>query len=150
MEETNFHRAPTTSIEPDADIECENISANEKAHSGPASSEKTATPSVDRNVEAASSLEPLDRKKSYWQKLAIFQVDSFQRKANFKGMILRPLIFFSFPVISFSGFMYGAIVCYFNILNGTASVILSSPPYNFSGSKVGLSYVSCLIGVFIG
>lgn len=65
-------------------------------------------------------------------------------------MILRPLIFFSFPIISFSGFMYGSIVCYFNILNGTASVILSSPPYNFSASMVGLSYLSCLIGVFIG
>lgn len=146
MEETNFQRAPTTSIEPDADIEDESTSAGEKAHGISAS----ATPIVDRSVEAAPGLEPLYSKRSYWQKLAIFQADSFQRKVNFKGMILRPLIFFSFPVISFSGFMYGAIVCYFNILNGTASVILSSPPYNFSASKVGLSYVSCLIGVFIG
>lgn len=150
MEETNFHRAPTTSIEPDADIEDERISDNEKAQGGPASSEKAVDASVDRNVEAADGLELLDGEKSYWQKLAIFKADTFQRKANFKGMILRPLIFFSFPVICFSGFMYGAIVCYFNILNGTASVILSSPPYNFSASKVGLSYISCLIGVFIG
>lgn len=147
MEETNFHRAPTTSIEPDAEDESASISSNNKH---PVDSEKTASSRPERTVEEDPVCEPLGSTKSYWQKLAIFRADTFQRQANFKGMILRPLIFFSFPIISFSGFMYGSIVCYFNILNGTASVILSSPPYNFSASMVGLSYLSCLIGVFIG
>ncbi|KIV92420.1 hypothetical protein PV10_03720 [Exophiala mesophila] len=147
MEETNFRRAPTTSVEPDAGIENESLSGNEKQ---PVDSEKTASAQPHRVVEEGVTYELSVTKMSYWQKLAIFRADVFQRRANFKGMILRPLIFFSFPVIFFSGFMYGSIVCYFNILNGTASVILSSPPYNFSASMVGLSYVSCLIGVFLG
>ena len=147
MEETNFRRAPTTSVEPDAGIETESPSINEKE---PVDSEKTASARPQRVAEEGVTYEPSGNKMSYWQKLAIFRPDVFQRRANFKGMILRPLIFFSFPIISFSGFMYGSIVCYFNILNGTASVILSSPPYNFSASMVGLSYLSCLIGVFIG
>lgn len=88
--------------------------------------------------------------KPFLQRMALFRKEDLQKKNQLKGMILRPLIFLSFPVISFAGFMYGAIVCYFNVLNGTASIILSAPPYNFSSSMVGLSYVSCLIGVFIG
>merc|ERR1712000_669100 len=67
-----------------------------------------------------------------------------------RGMFLRPLIFASIPGIAFSGFMYGSIVCYFNILNGTSSLILADAPYNFPSSMVGLSYVSCLIGVLLG
>lgn len=150
MEETNFHRNPATSIEPGGDIEGDSVSADEQASGGTLVSKEAAVPTVESTVEADPDLEHLDETRSYWQKLAIYRPDAFQRKANFRGMILRPLIFFSFPVIAFSGFMYGAIVCYFNILNGTASVILSSPPYNFSPSMVGLSYVACLIGVFIG
>jgi len=36
------------------------------------------------------------------------------------------------------------------VLNGTASLILSGAPYNFKASMVGVSYVSPLIGVFLG
>lgn len=39
---------------------------------------------------------------------------------------------------------------WFNVLNGTASLVLGGPPYNFAASMVGLSYVSPLIGVAIG
>jgi hypothetical protein len=39
---------------------------------------------------------------------------------------------------------------WFNVLNATASVILSAPPYNFPASMVGLSYVATLIGVCVG
>jgi MFS family permease len=38
----------------------------------------------------------------------------------------------------------------FNVLNGTASLILSAPPYSFASSLVGLSYISPLIGVALG
>ncbi|KAI9740486.1 MAG: hypothetical protein M1834_005066 [Cirrosporium novae-zelandiae] len=55
--------------------------------------------------------------------------------------------FFSWPVVVYAGFAYGSTLIWFNVLNGTASIILSEPPYNFSTSIVGLSYVSALIGV---
>ncbi|KAL5115610.1 hypothetical protein ACEQ8H_006497 [Pleosporales sp. CAS-2024a] len=45
---------------------------------------------------------------------------------------------------------YGSYLILFNILNATASIILSGHPYHFSPSMVGLSYVSCLIGVVVG
>lgn len=36
------------------------------------------------------------------------------------------------------------------MLNGTASLVLGGPPYNFAASMVGLSYISPLVGVAIG
>jgi MFS family permease len=39
----------------------------------------------------------------------------------------------------------------YNVYNATTSLILSSPPYNFSPAKVGLTYVAPLIGtIFAG
>jgi len=65
-------------------------------------------------------------------------------------MMQRPLLFLSFPVIAYAGFSYGSNLIWFNVLNGTASLILGSAPYNFSTSMVGLSYVSPLLGVAAG
>ena len=64
-------------------------------------------------------------------------------------MVLRPLIFLSFPVIFYAGFSYGSNLVWFNVLNATSSLILSGT-YNFSASMVGLSYISPLVGVAIG
>ncbi|KAJ9644288.1 hypothetical protein H2204_001639 [Knufia peltigerae] len=90
-------------------------------------------------------------KKSYTQKLKLFQPGSFSKKNEIPGMMLRPLLYaVCFPVVAYSGFSYGSNLVWFNVLNGTASLILSGAPYNFSSSMVGLSYVSPLIGVFLG
>ncbi|KAK5058896.1 hypothetical protein LTR84_011160 [Exophiala bonariae] len=85
--------------------------------------------------------------KSFVQKLSILSRTAgptvFQRA-------LRSLKYFSWPVIFYAGFSYGSGLIWFNITNATASVILSSPPYNFSSSMVGLSYLSCCVGVVVG
>ena len=64
-------------------------------------------------------------------------------------MIKRPLLFATFPVIFYAGFSYGSNLVWFNVLNATASLILSST-YSFSASMVGVAYVSPLIGVALG
>lgn len=89
-------------------------------------------------------------RKSFLQKMALFRREDLQQKNMMKGMVLRPLIFLTFPVIFAAGFMYGSILCYFNILNGTTSLILSSAPYSFSSSKVGLTYIATLLGSATG
>lgn len=50
----------------------------------------------------------------------------------------------------FSALLYAIYQIFFNTVNGMASSILSSPPYNFSTQAVGLSYISCLIGCIPG
>lgn len=85
--------------------------------------------------------------KSFIQKLWIWYPTPGE------GMLqraIRTVRYLGWPIIFYSGFSYGSYVIWFNVLNATASVILSAPPYNFPGSMVGLSYLSCTIGVIIG
>ncbi|CAI6097655.1 unnamed protein product [Clonostachys chloroleuca] len=149
MEETNYYRAALPAVAADEEVTPASLDHGQP-HQSPSDLEKaTREPSVANTDTADGQFQP-GSNLSFLQKMKIFRRRDLERKVPWSGMLMRPFIFFSFPVVVFCGFMYGAIVCYFNVLNGTASLILSSPPYNFSASIVGLSYVSCLIGVFIG
>jgi hypothetical protein len=154
MEETNYHRAPLLAIEPDEVLAGDQGSESTEANFETSTTEpKKQMPAVRGGTGADTqqgSVHVTYEKKTFFQKMALLRKEDLKKKNQMKGLVLRPLIFLTFPVIVFSGFMYGAIACYFNVLNGTASLILSAPPYNFSSSMVGLSYLSCLIGVFIG
>ncbi|MCJ1424328.1 hypothetical protein MMC29_002215 [Sticta canariensis] len=89
-------------------------------------------------------------RNSYVDRLKVFDKRELQYPSRLKGRILRPLIFLSFPVIFYAGFSYGSSLIWFNVLNGTASLILSGAPYKFSSTMVGLAYISPLIGVALG
>ena len=89
-------------------------------------------------------------RKSYVDRLKVFDKRELQYLSRLKGRILKPLIFLSFPVIFYAGFSYGSSLIWFNVLNGTASLILSGAPYKFSSTMVGLAYLSPLIGVALG
>ncbi|AOW00533.1 major facilitator superfamily domain-containing protein [Yarrowia lipolytica] len=78
-------------------------------------------------------------KKTYVQKLALFDKP---RPMMLWTMFKRPFKLLLFPAIVYSGFLYGSSLVWFNVLNATASLILSSPPYNFGTISVGLSYFS--------
>lgn len=86
-------------------------------------------------------------RKTFRQKLALWDKP---RKNMLWEMFKRPfLIFFRFPPVVYAGFLYGSGIIFFNILNASTSLILSSPPYNFKPSMVGLAYVSPIIVTFI-
>ncbi|TLD21060.1 hypothetical protein PspLS_09251 [Pyricularia sp. CBS 133598] len=87
---------------------------------------------------------------TYYQKLSLFRPSTFRHDMSLLSGVKRSFIYLSFPGVVFSGIMYGATVCWFNVLNGTASPILSGAPYGWPSSMVGLSYVACLVGVGIG
>lgn len=88
--------------------------------------------------------------KSYPQRLKIFERTSLRKPNRLQEMAIRPLIFLTFPVIFYAGFSYGSNLVWFNVLNGTASLILSGKPYGFSSSMVGLAYLSPLLGAVLG
>ena len=48
-----------------------------------------------------------------------------------------------------SGVLYGTALIWYNVLNATASVIFSGPPFGFSASMVGLTYLGPMIGSMI-
>ncbi|KAK4934834.1 hypothetical protein LTR10_024002 [Elasticomyces elasticus] len=148
MEETNFERAPLIGIEPDEQLPIESASDSDSKHMDPADAEKQ--PEVRNATGTPAANEETYTMKTYVQKLSLLRKEDLRKKNRLGSMLIRPFIFVTFPAVAFAGFMYGSIVCYFNILNGTASLILSAAPYNFPSSMVGLAYVACLIGVCIG
>lgn len=139
MEETNYKRAVVLDS-------VSNLDHVDKA--------TPAKPSSSDNVSKIESYTAppavVHRPISYWQKLRIVRSQDVRNDVSIVGGLIRPFVYFRLPIVVFSGFMYGAVICYFGVLNGTASVLLSSPPYNFRPSIVGVSYISALIGVFIG
>ncbi|KAJ4128993.1 hypothetical protein NW768_007519 [Fusarium equiseti] len=138
MEETNYNRVLGNPSHGHMDPEHEDPSDGEKG----IKSQTTHNTEVRTGTIASSN-------RSYLVKLKLFRRQLFQ-DVPWKGMLTRPFQYFSLPIVVFCGFMYGAVICYFGVLNGTASIILSGAPYNFSPRMVGLCYVSCVIGVFIG
>ncbi|KAK2738455.1 hypothetical protein FQN57_007046 [Myotisia sp. PD_48] len=62
-------------------------------------------------------------------------------------MMYRPiLIVLQFPNVLWAGFMYGINLSWYNVLNATASPILSAAPYNWKSALVGSAYTAPLIG----
>ena len=146
MEETNYDRAPLeislTPIETPGEV-----TPKESELSSSEDPEKTAViPNSDLNQVSLAGATHY-KKKTYIQKLALLD-----RKRDFRlfRMMIRPLLFLSLPSVVYAGFSYGSNLVWFNVLNGTASLILSAAPYNFASSMVGLSYVSPLVGVAAG
>ncbi|OTA57944.1 MFS general substrate transporter [Hypoxylon sp. EC38] len=88
--------------------------------------------------------DPSAATKTFWQKMSLIDKP---RPFMMHYRAWQSLKLLSWPVVFYSGFSYGTYLVYFNILNATSSIILGGPPYNFRPSLVGLSYISCVIGV---
>lgn len=135
MEETNYVRQVTEEVT--APASPSNLSADigdtEKAH--PVTS------------QTATSIRTGSVTKTFSQKLSVWQPSPGQ---NMFTRAKRSLQYLSWPVIAYCGFSYGSYLILFNILNATASIILGGAPYHFPASMVGLSYLSCVIGVIVG
>ena len=150
MEETNFYRERVLSTDTGAscDKETEEVSlATQGATIKPTHYEQKPG---DLHTSMVGQNNTTSRVKSYPQKLKIYDSMSLQYPNRLPQMALRPLIFLSFPVILYAGFSYGSNLVWFNVLNGTASLILSAKPYGFSTSMVGLAYFSPLLGAVLG
>ncbi|KAM0363044.1 hypothetical protein ACHAO7_010945 [Fusarium culmorum] len=84
--------------------------------------------------------------ETFMQKMSLWHPSPGQSMAQHAG---RSLEYLSWPVIFFAGFSYGSYLIWFNILNATASIVLSGPGYGFKPFMVGLSYLSCCLGTII-
>ena len=147
MEETNYSRSiilahenePDTTVSPSSVSENGDEKDDEKKDAAETDVEPTEIPALSYG-----------KQKTYLDKIKPFRTYDLKKPNHLIGMVTRPLIFLSFPVIFYAGFSYGSNLVWFNVLNGTASLVLAGSPYNFAASMVGVSYVSPLIGVAIG
>ncbi|KAK5170585.1 uncharacterized protein LTR77_005173 [Saxophila tyrrhenica] len=145
MEETNYHRKVVLTGEADP--------ASLNSPTSPASSEHEKKLPANEDVETSAPpapASPYPKQKAYLDKVKLWQAADIHKPNHLVGMVKRPLIFLTFPVIFYAGFSYGSNLVWFNVLNGTASLVLGGEPYNFAASMVGLSYLSPLIGVAVG
>ncbi|KAJ8116871.1 hypothetical protein OPT61_g1800 [Boeremia exigua] len=135
MEETNYTRASNT---PRA------VDGASSVYQG----DSKGAIKIESKIESQTSPDALATpKKSFAQKLSVWQPSPGQSIAS---RAKRSLKFLSWPVVCYAGFSYGSYLIWFTVLNATASITLSGPPYNFKASMVGLSYISCCIGVIAG
>ena len=147
QEETNYHRKALVGdgIKNNESGGPENHGSNER--DGAIKEHKTdAALNVATITDEEKEPDNVPRRRSFYRRLRVFDKQALHYPNQLKDMVLRPLIFLSFPVISYAGFSYGSYLVWYNLLNGTSSLILSGKPYGFSSSKVGLAYISPLIG----
>lgn len=96
----------------------------------------------------ALNSQQFDPPRTYFQKLKLFVfLDGRPSIKQMMTMMYRPLlIILYFPCTAWAGFLYGINLSWYNVLNATASPVLSAAPYNFTAALVGSSYTSPLIG----
>ena len=148
MEETNYHRKKLVDSEMKKS-EAGGLGSHEPDTRDEAVEKYNMDAELNASTEESGSHD-VQRRKSFYQKLKVFDKQELRYPNRLKDMALRPLIFLSFPLIFYAGFSYGSNLVWFNVLNGTASLILSGNPYGFSSSIVGLAYLSPLIGMILG
>ncbi|CAF3537270.1 hypothetical protein SNK05_010748 [Fusarium graminearum] len=88
---------------------------------------------------------------SGWGKYTWFKVlPGRPSNTDMLRMVYRPvLMIFHFPTVAWAGFLYGINLAWYNVLNGTASPVLSSKPYNWSAALVGCVYAGPIVGAAI-
>lgn len=124
MEETNYNRHSILNDE-----------AKVASAAPTATSDDESKIYDDKSPYHHAELEPVPSntqftKKSYLAKLKMF--DHRRPLKHFGFGVLRPLKLMTFPIIAYCGFNYGASLIWYNVLNATASLIFSGPPYNFA------------------
>jgi MFS family permease len=66
-------------------------------------------------------------------------------------MMIRPLIIIvKFPCVAWAGFIYGINLSWYQVLNGTASPVLSAPPYEWPSAYIGCIYAGPMVGAVFG
>ncbi|KAL7917009.1 major facilitator superfamily domain-containing protein [Trichoderma austrokoningii] len=88
--------------------------------------------------------------KTYLQKLKFCGFRDPRQPSAFKLFFLPIRLLFMFPGMSFGGLLVGGILAWYNVVGGSLALILGNAPYNFSANSIGLTYLSCVIGVTIG
>ncbi|KAK8220308.1 major facilitator superfamily domain-containing protein [Phyllosticta capitalensis] len=161
MEETMYFRKSvegdeTAAAEKEKEIapaakETVTVQGETKAPRSETDSDREKTQAEAQTYEAVAG-EVTRKKRSYWDSLALFvKMEGRPSNQAMFTMMWRPLlIMYYFPSVSWAGFLYGTCLSWYNVLNATASAVLSAAPYNFSSGLVGTAYLSPVIAAGLG
>ncbi|KAK4225955.1 putative transporter [Podospora fimiseda] len=106
----------------------------------------------DSSDVASQSPAVIYEKRSYVEKLKWFVVVEGRPTLShmFKSMYTPLIYIFEFPIVAWAGFIYGINLCWYNVLNGTASPVLASAPYSWGSGLVGSIYAGPIVGAAFG
>lgn len=110
--------------------------------------EKSAGQSM-MTTEQTAEAEPANvPSQSLWFKYGLFRaLPGRPSNLDMLRMVYRPVVMvIRFPTVAWAGFLYGINLAWYNVLNGTASPVLNSAPYNFTAAQVGSVYAGPIIG----
>ncbi|KPI41281.1 putative MFS-type transporter [Cyphellophora attinorum] len=148
QEESSWHRdeVEAETASGDADVR---LGETAGVQGDPEKMTTTAEP-VAANLSPTVTAGQTFTRKTYAQKLALWTNNHLSR-TQIMRIVWRPfLILIHFPNILFAGFLYAFTNSWYSVYNATASLILSSPPYNMSAAMVGVTYLAPLLGAIIG
>lgn len=97
------------------------------------------------SVDNAPEYQPT---KTFIQKLSLTL--GITKKFLMWEFIKTTIYMFRYPIVLWSGFLYGSTLIWYTVLNATSAMVLSAPPYNFSSAMCGLAYASpCVFTVLL-
>ncbi|KAL7420325.1 hypothetical protein Q5752_005294 [Cryptotrichosporon argae] len=105
----------------------------------------TVPDELDLETHCSGGFPLVGTPKSYAARIALFN-HRFASNRELLNQAWRPILLLRFPILVWAGILYGSALVWYNVLNATASTILSAAPYNFPASTVGAMYASALIG----
>ncbi|KAK0384267.1 hypothetical protein NLU13_8355 [Sarocladium strictum] len=105
--------------------------------------------STSRSINDTSPI-PAGTNKTYLQKLKLWGYRDVRQPSAFRVFFLPLRLILMFPGMFFGGLLVGGILATYNVVGGSLALILGNPPYNFSASSVGLTYLACVVGVTVG
>ncbi|KAJ9134539.1 MFS general substrate transporter [Coniochaeta hoffmannii] len=152
MEETMYFRQTLEGLEDETSEDVDSSDGPGVVGKEASSTEKTAVGSANASVISEQRGAAFAPRRTYLQHLNPFSLMPGRpsNKQMFKAMI-RPLwMIFTFPNVAWAGFIYGINLSWYNVLNGTASPVLSAAPYNWSTGLVGSIYTGPIIGAAFG
>lgn len=144
LEETNYVRPITGTAVPHHSSHpaaLDDDHANPKTSSLSAIHSTTPTTSSSLDTPLSSPPKPLKSKLALWN-----PTPNTSMLAHLRSITL----YLTWPVVLYTGFSAGSYLIWFNILNATASLILSSAPYSWGAEAVGLSYIAPMLGCGAG
>lgn len=152
MEETMYFRKTLEGLEDETTEDLRSSDGHGVVGEAPSTTEKGAVGSANASETDEQDGAIFAVRRTYLQGLNPFALMSGRpsNKQMFKAM-LRPMgMIFTFPNVAWAGFIYGINLSWYNVLNGTASPVLSAAPYNWSTGLVGSIYAGPIIGAAFG
>lgn len=121
-------------------------------NASPLGSEKAKPPTTTYGDDGLSATDKPAAPRTFASKIMPFRRLSGRPsvKQMFFMMIRPLLIIIKFPNVAWAGFIYGINLSWYQVLNGTASPVLSAPPYEWRSAFIGCIYVGPMVGAVFG